>query len=128
MSKNVWHTKRKKAKENKTIFAQHKSILRGVDYFIWEPQEFTDAIRKDVISWCYLDDLLVLETELERTRKALDVAVDALKEIDKTRSVANHKIGTQDKTLNSGIVFCWTTPDEIHNALYEITALEQKDK
>lgn len=68
-----------------------------------------------------------LQDELERTRKALDVAVDALKEIDKTRSVANHKIGTQDKTLNSGIVFCWTTPDEIHNALEQITALEQKE-
>ena len=65
--------------------------------------------------------------ELIRTRKALDVAVDALKDIDKTRSVANHKIGTQDKILNSGIVFCWTTPDEIHNALEQITALEQKD-
>lgn len=69
-----------------------------------------------------------LETELERTRKALDVAVDALKDIDKTRSAANHKIGTQDKTLNSGIVFCWTTPDEIHNALEQMTALEQKEK
>ena len=66
--------------------------------------------------------------ELIRTRKALEIAVDALREIDKTRSVANHKIGTQDKTLNSGIVFCWTTPDEIHNALEQITALEQKDK
>ena len=68
-----------------------------------------------------------LQNELERTRKALDVAVDALKDIDNTRSVANHKIGTQDKTLSSGIVFCWTTPDEIHNALEQITALEQKD-
>lgn len=66
--------------------------------------------------------------ELIRTRKALDVAVDALKNIDQTRSVANHKIGTKDKTLNSGIVFCWTTPDDIHNALEQITALEQKDK
>jgi hypothetical protein len=68
-----------------------------------------------------------LQDELERTRKALDVAVDALKNIDKTRSVANHKIGTHDKTLNSGIVFCWATPDDIHNALEQITALEQKD-
>jgi hypothetical protein len=65
---------------------------------------------------------------LIRTRKALDVAVDALKDIDKTRLVANHKIGTQDKILNSGIVFCWTTPDEVHNALEQITALKQKDR
>ena len=68
-----------------------------------------------------------MEQELALTKKQLKIALDALKEIDKTRSVANHKIGTQDKTLNSGIVFCWATPDEIHNALEQITALEQKD-
>lgn len=66
--------------------------------------------------------------ELIRTRKALDVAVDALKEIDKTRSVANHKIGTQDKTLNSGIVFCWTTPDEIHNTLEQINNINKGEQ
>ena len=64
---------------------------------------------------------------LYRTRKELEIAVDMLKEIDKTRSVANHKIGTPDKTLNPGNVFCWTTPDEIHNALEQITA-EQKEQ
>ena len=102
-------------------------------------------MSRTVCSWCKAplvlkDDILVcsntdcpacdekyLHEELIRTRKALDVAVDALKEIDKTRSIDNHKIGTQDKTLNPGIVFCWTTPDEIHNALAEITALEQKE-
>lgn len=95
----------------------------------------------DYDKWCYITDLIAQAGKAERVqkaliqarqdlgaaRKALDVAVDALKEIDKTRSVANHKIGTQDKTLNSGIVFCWTTPDEIHNTLEQITALEQKD-
>lgn len=76
---------------------------------------------------CYFQGDGILWQELIRTRKALEIAVDALKDIDKTRSVANHKIGTQDKTLNSGIGFCWTTPDEIHNALEQITALEQKE-
>ena len=66
--------------------------------------------------------------ELIRTRKALDVAVDTLKEIDKTRSVANHKIGTLDKTLNSGIAFCWTTPDEIHNTLKQINEITKGGK
>ena len=102
-------------------------------------------MSRTVCSWCKAplvlkDDIFVcgntdcpacdekyLHEELIRTRKALDVAKEALKRIDETRSVANHKIGTQDKTLNSGIVFCWTTPDEIHNALEQITA-EQKDK
>ena len=91
--------------ENRSVFACCNLNCKG--YFMNAPKE--------------------LWQELIRTRKALGVAVDALKEIDKTRSVANHKIGTQDKTLNSGIVFCWTTPDEIHNALEQITTLEQKD-
>ena len=76
---------------------------------------------------CKMNGNPKLWQELIRTRKALEIAVDMLKEIDKTRSVANHKIGTQDKTLNPGNVFCWTTPDEIHNALEQITALEQKE-
>lgn len=105
---DIWHTKRKKPKENKTIFAQHKSVLRGVDWFIWEPQEFTDATRADVIAWCYLDDLLALEAKLERTRNALDVAKLILKNL---------------------------LPDldgyerlDVEKALNEITALEQKEE
>lgn len=80
---SIWHTKRKKATEDKTIFAIHKSIIRdsGVDWFIWEPQEFTDATRADVIAWCYLDDLLRLEAKLEHTRKVLDKAKNGLKEL-----------------------------------------------
>lgn len=103
---SIWHTKRKKPKENKTIFAQHKSVLRGVDWFIWEPQEFTDAIRADVIAWCYLDDLIALDAELIRTRKALDVAKDGLQRI------ADAPIG-----------YCMFAEE----ALEQITALEQKE-
>ena len=70
MSRSIWHTKKEKPTEHKTIFAQHKTIRDGwIDCFMWEPQEFVDAIRKDTIAWTYLDDLLTLETELERTRR-----------------------------------------------------------
>ena len=68
--------------EDKTVFAQHKSFRdSSIECFMWEKQEFTDAIRKDVIAWCYLDDLLTLETELERTRKALGLALDWLGQV-----------------------------------------------
>lgn len=77
---SIWHTKKEKPMEDKTVFAQHKSFRDGcIECFMWEKQEFTDAIRKDVISWCYLDDLLA--PELERTRKALDVALDWLGQV-----------------------------------------------
>ena len=82
-----------------------------------------------------LVNVVELRQQLDHVQKQLvtkcnqlEIAIDALKDIDKTRSVANHKIGTQDKTLNPGNVFCWTTPDEIHNTLEQITILEQKDK
>ena len=77
--KSIWHKHSEKPTENKTIFAQHKSLRDdSIDCFMWKTQEITNAILKDIIAWCYLDDLLALETELDRTRKALDVAVDAL--------------------------------------------------
>lgn len=70
MNKSIWHTKNEKPTKDKTIFAQHKTIRDGcINCFIWEPQEFTGAIRKDAIAWTYLDDLIALETELERTRR-----------------------------------------------------------
>lgn len=66
--------------------------------------------------------------ELMRTKKQLDVAVDALKEIDKTRCAVDANLyAVNHKFLNAGNVFCWTTIDNIHNALEQIKALEQKD-
>ena len=58
--------------------------------------------------WAYLDDLLALETELIRTRKALDVAVDALGVISQNTDQIDVRI-TANKALD------------------QITALEQKD-
>lgn len=73
ITSSIWHTKKEKPTEDKTIFAQHKSFRDGcIDCFLWEKQEFTEAIRKDVIAWTYLDNLLVCEQELIRTRKALE--------------------------------------------------------
>lgn len=79
--------------------------------------------------YAYLDDLLALETEnkdlsdkigkleteLERTRKALEVAVDALKDI--------RCIYTGDQTTKPSTMF-----GRAAGALAKITTLEQKDK
>lgn len=74
------------------------------------------------------DRIKELEKDLERTHKALDVAKDVLKEIDDTRSVVKENLyASYGKSLNSGNVFCWTTPDEIHNVLAKITALEKSE-
>ena len=62
--------------------------------------------------YAYLDDLLALETELERTRRALNVAVDALREIHLPKQ------------------WCpvFSEQEIAKEALEQITALEQKDK
>ena len=58
-----------------------------------------------------------------QTQNALDIAINILKQIDNTRSVATQIIATRDRTLTPGNVFCWTTPDEIHNALEQINRI-----
>lgn len=63
------------------------------------------------------DKIKNLETELERTRKALDVAVDALKD---NLSQANFT-----QMLDASRFHCIRTKCE--SALEQITALEQKD-
>jgi hypothetical protein len=124
MSKDIWHT----PPQTPDVFKSHPIIVvyeAGDQIEQMDSKEYSDLVGERYVNrWCYVDDLI---KENDRTRKALEITVDALKRIDETRSVANHKIGTHDKTLNSGIVFCWTTPDEIHNALEQIKALEQKD-
>lgn len=44
-----------------------------------EVPKHQDIIMTDTGCWAYRADLLALETELEKTRKALDVALDGLK-------------------------------------------------
>lgn len=74
-------------------------------------------------------ELHKLEQELIRTRKALEITVDVVKEIDETRSYSKEPLqAINNRILNAGICFCWTLPDNIHRALWKIkTALEQKD-
>ena len=114
MSKDIWHTKKAKPTEDKIIFARHKSFRYGcIECFMWEKQEFTDAIRKDVIAWCYLDDLLALETELDRTKKQLALATKCI----------NWTIDTFQKGLEheADVAGCCEL------TMWNIQELEQKD-
>ena len=74
MSNSIWKKPDQKPEENKLIFAQHESRRDGnIDYFIWDIHEFTDAIRKDSIRWCYLDGLIAQANKAERLQKAVDL-------------------------------------------------------
>lgn len=63
------------------------------------------------------DKIKELENELERTRKALEIAVDALKS-------ATEYLGCQEPLVD---VMAMNLHTDLSKALEQITALEQKD-
>ena len=74
--------------------------------------------------WCYLDELLAQANKAERLQKAVDLAVDALKEIDELLSL--NKFDVREVPLLN------ITQTKISMLLKyinieQITALEQKD-
>ena len=120
MSKNIWHT----ADETPKPYEDVAFYVDGYLYFSsYEPQYNQYGIfgADKVEKWCYSKELssyiLALETELERTRKALDVATGFIKGISQT--VIND-CDNQYVVLGNFKKFAQDTLDEI-------TALEQKD-
>ena len=72
MIKDIWHTPDEIPEEDRVIVVKSK---RTGEYLVGSEFEF---ILDNFTKWAYFDDLLALEPELERTRKALDVAVAGL--------------------------------------------------
>ena len=74
MSKDIWHTGKEIPDEDRYIVVKNYAGL----YSAGSEFEYNlDGVEK----WAYFDDLLALETDLDRTRKALDVALDWLREV-----------------------------------------------
>lgn len=123
MNKDIWHTADITPEPCRILVCKTN---KGQNYtaIIPSTQEWNTMILPEfynlgdidnaerIEQYAYLDDLLTLETELERTRKALDIAVDAL---DAGRTLARI----------AGFEMLATGMDESVN---KITALEQKDK
>lgn len=80
MIKDIWHTVEKTPEEDRVIVVKSKrtgEYLVGSEFeFILE--NFTKWAYFIGCDWAYLDDLLACEQELDRTRKALDCAIDTL--------------------------------------------------
>lgn len=122
MNKDIWHTADKIPDFDKSYVELSRSLQGDLVYSTWGHPNY---ITPNTIKWCYMDDLLALETEnkdlsdkigkleteLERTRKALDVAIDALNAGKTLADIAGFKM------LVAGL----------EEALNKITALEQKD-
>ena len=74
MSKDIWHTGKEIPDEDRYIVVKNYAGL----YSAGSEFEYNlDGVEK----WAYFDDLLALETDLDRTRKALKLALDWLGQV-----------------------------------------------
>lgn len=100
---NVWHTADKKPMLQRDIILCGDGWSMAIDVI---PETINNICWENVEKWCYLDDLI---KENERTRKALEIAVDALKS-------AQQYICSDKKSYQI-----------IQTAIEQITTLEQKE-
>lgn len=117
MSKSIWHKLPEQPEKGRDVLEKWHYLGIHYTHFvakngIAEDAPFTDA-------WCYLDDLLALETELERTRKALDVAIERLEQI------AHESFQCDQQSINMGFNI---RAEAALTDIEQITALEQKNK
>ena len=120
MSKDIWYSKYETPKQESRVIWKSGNVVYGGRFdtyykcFCGPASQFVD-LRK-VSFWAYIDDFLALETELERTRKALDKAKNGLKELKDIIACP------PDISYETGVSMY------ADGVLQEITALEQKDK
>lgn len=114
---DIWHT----PIETPDVFKSHPIIVvyeAGDQIEQMDSKEYSNLVGERYVNrWCYVDDLI---KENERTRKALDIAVDALKDI--------RCVYTGDQTTKPSTMFgrAASALNKIQE-LEQITALEQKD-
>lgn len=132
MSKDIWHSAQEIPLFDDTVVFIDDLNNWHTGYTQRDNDGITDHdsgeiyTEENVLRWAYIKDLLALETELIRTRKALEVAVDALKEY---ADRDNWGMGFAP-WLEDGFKDALYTEDgykTAEKALAEITALEQKD-
>lgn len=119
---DIWHT----PPQTPDVFKSHPIIVvyeAGDQIEQMNSKEYSDLVGERYVNrWCYVDDLI---KENERTCKALDVAVDALKSA-KTRLelINNSKFANLNNVLQ---IQCQCEILKIEKFLEQITTLEQKD-
>ena len=102
---NIWHKLPEQPENGRDVIEKWHHLGIHYTHFvakngIAEDNPFTDA-------WCYLDDLLALETELERTRRALETIQEFVTKLYLNGNITDEQLERYKKML--------------------IRALEQKD-
>ena len=77
---DIWHKLPEQPENGRDVLEkwQHRGITH---YTHFVPKNGIAEDNPFTIAWCYLDDLLACEQELDRTRKALDVAINVLNRV-----------------------------------------------
>lgn len=134
MSKDIWHTKDEIPRQESRVVWKSGNVVCGGRFdtyykcFCGPASQFVDLKR--VSRWAYIDDLLALETEnkdlsdkigkleteLDRTRKALAVAVRAIETIKYSKK--SDAINLRHKA-NKALIEIYKIKDQ--------TVLEQKE-
>ena len=85
MSNSIWHTADEKPEDGATIAFYLKDSMGSGDYDYDENEILVNCgfIKfSRITKWAYLEDLITQADKAERLQKAVDLAVDILKEID----------------------------------------------
>lgn len=123
MSKDIWHTSKEKPEQFRYYLEEYDRFSNGIGYLINKRYGGGNTIDDLTTKrWCYVDELLALETELDRTRKALDVAVDKLKGVK-----AYYDDSYADPHFVNWHIVAQRLANDADDAIKVITALEQKD-
>lgn len=112
---DIWHTTKEKPMLQRDIILCGDGWSMAMDII---PETVNNICWKNVEKWCYVDDLI---KENDRTRKALEIAVDALKKY--TDASGNWWYGYEFQGHYEDYA-----GEYADKALEQITALEQKDK
>jgi hypothetical protein len=116
MSKNIWHSASEIPLFDDTVVFIDDLNNWHTGYTQRDNDGITDHdsgeiyTEENLLRWAYIKDFLTLETELERTKKQLEIAVGALE-------IISDPIPSEDCT-------CYLCAQ---HALDQIKALEQKD-
>ena len=142
MSKSIWHTAAETPKAER-YFIEHYKVVVG-DKVYWKYglfkgiSDYDYPFDQDTARWCYLDDLLALETENQRLQEKLN-ETQSLFDKESKDHWHKHKIALKLQEQlsiaiegltymrNNCLDYAADYMDKADEILEQITALEQKD-
>lgn len=126
MSKDIWHSALEiPVFDDTVVFIDdlnnwHTGYTQRDNDGITDHDSGEIYTEENVLRWAYIKDLLALEPELERTRKALGVAKKYLMKIGYL-NMSEHGLGSERMMTD------WCKTVALHTLKEIETALEQKD-